>query len=94
MPKPELKTYAVSVPITVHVTYYVKAESVEEACMVDVNLDELVFVDARGGLACSRNVSLGFRDQVAWEEAEPTEADPSIEDDMCVARQDVGEDEE
>lgn len=94
MPKPELKTYAVSVPITVHVTYYVKAESVEEACAVDVSLDELVFIDARGGLACSRNVSLGFYDQAAWEELEATEADPDIEDDMCVARQDVGEYEE
>ena len=94
MSKPELKTYAVSVPITVHVTYYVKAESVEEAYAVDVSLDELVFVDARGCLACKHHASLGFRGQVAWEEAEPTVADPSIEDDMCVAQQDVGEDEE
>lgn len=92
MPKPELKTYAVSVPITVHVTYYVKAESMEEACAVDVNLDELVFVDASGGIASETGVLLDFYDQVAWEEMEATEADPS-KGDMCVARQDVGEDE-
>ena len=94
MPKPELKTYAVSVPITVHVTYYVKAESVEEACMVDVDINDVVFIDSHGGLSCRRHTSLNFFDQVEWEEVDATDADPDVTDDMCVARQDVGEDEE
>lgn len=94
MPKPELKTYAVSVPITVHVTYYVKAESMEDACTVDADIDDVVFIDSHGGLSCRHHASLNFFEQVAWEEIEATEADPDVTDDMCVARQSVGEDEE
>lgn len=92
MPKPELKTYAVSVPITVHVTYYVKADSEEEACSVEVEHDDIVFIDFRGGLSCKRHVSLDFLDQFEWDRISATDAGPDVTDDMCVARQSVGED--